>query len=140
MLRLTPLARTRGSNRPEHFAQRLRTHESNAEHHYARSSNVPFFSALPKRVPQVEHGVSLCRPGDGPLSSAEYWNCHCTKRSISSSLQRARGLSDLCTTCPLTGLRRYPYLGTHFCTVMSMSPYATACWPNDVLAHPCAFW
>ena len=34
-------------------------------------------------------------PSDGPLSSAEYWNCHCSKRSVSSCLQRAQGLSDL---------------------------------------------
>ena len=41
------------------------------------------------------HGASLYRPSDGPLSSAEDWDWHRSKRSISSSLQRARGVSDL---------------------------------------------
>ena len=36
------------------------------------------------------HGILLYCPSDGPLSSTEDWKCHCSKRSISSSLQRAR--------------------------------------------------
>ena len=30
------------------------------------------------------HGISLYCPSDGPVSSAEDWKCHCSKRSISS--------------------------------------------------------
>ena len=52
----------------------------------------------PSRAHPRGHGISFYCPSESPLSGADNWNCHCLKRPISSSLQRARGLSDLCTT------------------------------------------
>ena len=94
------------------------------------------------------HWVSHPRmqPGDGPYDDCvQGINPNGTQHfsgrdQCSSDVQKNSHipLRDLRTTCPLTGLRRYPYLGTHVCTVMSTTP-AAACCLNNVLAHPCAF-
>ena len=44
----------------------------------------PYYPVYPRG-----HGVALYRPSNGPLSSAGYWNVHCSKLAFSSSLERA---------------------------------------------------
>ena len=49
---------------------------------------------------RVGTGISLYRPGDGPLSSTDHWVSLCSCSSA-PSLHPCQGLSGLRTTCPL---------------------------------------
>ena len=63
---------------------------------------------------RVGTGISLYRPGDGPLSSTDHWVSICSCSSA-PSLQSCQGLSGLRTACPprQQGFQHYPLPPAH---------------------------
>ena len=81
------------------------------------------------------HGISLYRPSDSPLSSAEYSKRNCSKRSFSSSLQRARAKVICVPHTPWQAFGAIPTSAPMWRHVAPMSrvlnPVLTFVWPRS---------